>query len=38
MYTDINIPGRNWIQRFTLALAKEILGMIRSKYDTIPYP
>lgn len=37
-YTDINMPGRNWIQRYTLALSKEILGVIRSKYSSIPYP
>ena len=38
MYSDINIPGRNWIQRFTLALVKQILGIVRSKYSTVPYP
>lgn len=37
-YSDINTPGRNWIQRYTLALTKEILGIVRSKYATIPYP
>lgn len=37
-YTDINMPGRNWIQRYTLALSKQILGVIRSKYSSIPYP
>ena len=37
-YSDINMPGRNWIQRFTLALTKQILGTIRSKYATVPYP
>ena len=37
-YSDINTPGRNWIQRFTLALTKQILGIVRSKYSTVPYP
>lgn len=37
-YSEINIPGRNWIQRYTLALSKQILGTIRSKYSNIPYP
>ncbi len=37
-YSDINMPGRNWIQRFTLALVKQILGIVRSKYSTVPYP
>ena len=29
---------KNWLQRYTLALAKEILGGIRGKYQTLPGP
>jgi hypothetical protein len=37
-YYSINSIGRNWIFRYTLALAKETLGNIRGKYDRIPIP
>ncbi len=37
-YNEINAPGRQWIRRYTLALAKELLGIIRSKYATMPIP
>jgi len=37
-YTTINSIGRTWIFKYTLALAKETLGDIRSKYDNIPIP
>jgi len=37
-YTKINDVGRQWIFKYTLALAKEMLGNIRSKYGTIPIP
>lgn len=37
-YTDINSIGRTWIYKYTLALAKELLGIIRSKYERIPLP
>ena len=37
-YEEINAPGRQWIRRYTLALAKELLGIIRSKYATMPIP
>jgi hypothetical protein len=30
--------GRLWIYRYTLALAKELLGLVRSKYEHIPIP
>lgn len=29
---------KSWLQRFSLALAKEILGQIRGKYDNLPGP
>jgi len=37
-YQSINSIGKQWIRRFALALAKEILGNIRSKIATIPIP
>lgn len=37
-YRDINTVGRTWIYRYTLALVKQILGLVRSKYSAIPYP
>ena len=37
-YEEINAPGRNWIRKFTLALSKELLGIIRSKYASMPLP
>ena len=37
-YNKINEPGRQWIRRYTLALAKEMLGYIRGKYSSVPIP
>ena len=37
-YTEINAPGRQWIRQYTLALSKELLGLIRSKYASMPIP
>ena len=37
-YSEINAAGRQWIRRYCLALSKELLGMVRSKYGTIPIP
>jgi len=37
-YLYINDPGRQWIRKYTLALAKEMLGGIRGKYQTVPIP
>jgi hypothetical protein len=37
-YQNINQMGRLWVYRYTLALAKELLGSIRSKYQEIPIP
>jgi hypothetical protein len=37
-YSDINHVGRRWIEKYTLALAKEILGAVRAKYSSIPIP
>ena len=37
-YQEINAAGRQWIRKYTLALAKELLGIIRSKYASLPLP
>ena len=37
-YNQINDPGKTWIRKYGLALSKEILGAVRSKYGTIPIP
>ena len=37
-YAFINQPGRQWIRKYTLALAKEMLGSIRGKYQALPIP
>ena len=38
VYSQINSVGRQWIFRYTLALAKELLAYIRGKYQTVPVP
>lgn len=38
VYSTINDVGKQWIRKFTLALAKETLGNIRMKYESIPIP
>ena len=37
-YSFINAVGRQWIRKYTLALAKEMLGGIRGKYQSLPIP
>ena len=37
-YDYINSIGRQWIFRYSLALAKELLGYIRGKYQTVQIP
>ena len=37
-YSNINDVGKQWIRKYTLALAKELLGIVRSKYGNIPIP
>jgi hypothetical protein len=37
-YANTNDMSRTWIFKYTLALAKELLGIIRSKFENIPYP
>ena len=38
VYSNINDVGKQWIRKYTLALSKELLGMVRGKYGTIPIP
>ena len=37
-YHTINDVGRQWIRKYTLALAKEMLGAVRSKFSSVPIP
>jgi len=37
-FRSINQPGRQWVRQMTLALSKELLGLIRSKFQTVPIP
>lgn len=37
-YTSINSMGKQWIRKFALAVAKEMLGQIRGKFAQIPIP
>lgn len=37
-YSTINAPGIQWIRKYALALSKELLGVVRSKYGSIPTP
>jgi len=37
-YDKINSIGKQWIRRFALAICKEMLGQVRSKFAQIPIP
>ena len=37
-YSNINDVGKQWIRKYTLSLAKEMLGAIREKYSQVPIP
>lgn len=37
-YSNVNHTGRQWILMYTLAICKEMLGMVRNKYSTVPFP
>ena len=37
-YSRINDVGKQWIRKYTLALAKELLGAIREKFSSVPIP
>ena len=38
VYSNINDVGKQWIRKYALALSKELLGIVRSKYGNIPIP
>lgn len=37
-FSTITQPGRQWIRDYTFALCKELLGLIRGKFKTLPIP
>jgi len=37
-YNRVNSIGRQWTRQYTLALSKEVLGLVRSKFTSIPIP
>jgi hypothetical protein len=37
-YSRVNSIARQWVRQYTLALCKELLGMIRSKFGSVPIP
>ena len=37
-YDNINSIGKQWIRRYALAVSKEMLGQVRSKFSTVPIP
>ena len=37
-YSQINQPGKQWIYEYALALASELLGLVRGKYSEVPIP
>ncbi len=37
-YARINSIGRQWIRQYALALCRELLGLVRSKFATVPIP
>jgi len=37
-YESINSMGKQWIRNYALAISKEMLGQVRTKYDPIPIP
>lgn len=38
IYSKVNSLARQWVRQYTLALSKELLGMIRSKFNSVPIP
>jgi len=37
-FANINSIGKQWIRRYALALCKETLGQVRSKFGSVPIP
>jgi hypothetical protein len=38
VYTNVSDIGKQWIYKYALAISKEIQGLIRGKYSTVPIP
>ena len=37
-FQTVNSIGRQWVRQFTLASCKELLGLVRSKFSSVPIP
>jgi hypothetical protein len=37
-YSAVNSIGRQWTRQYTMALCKEVLGLVRSKFGSVPIP
>jgi hypothetical protein len=37
-YCNINSMGKHWIRNYALAIAKDMLGQVRSKFSVVPIP
>ena len=37
-FSKINSIGRQWVRQYTLALSTELLGLVRSKFASVPIP
>ena len=37
-FSGINSIGRQWVRQYTLACCKELLGLVRSKFSSVPIP
>lgn len=37
-YSKVNSVGRQWVRQYCLALCRELLGQVRSKFTSVPIP
>lgn len=37
-YSKVNSVGRQWVRQYCLSLCKELLGQVRSKFQSVPIP
>lgn len=37
-FSRVNSIGRQWIRQYALALSRELLGLVRSKFTSVPIP
>lgn len=37
-FSGINSIGRQWVRQYTLAVCRELLGLVRSKFGSVPIP